>query len=475
MLSTSSKNGRLLMLGKIVILVLIAAAVIRSYFMNIRTDFGFLYGFIFVLAGGVTLVMISFTGAEIRRALMQSFGASGSDVEIRHSAFFWEAAARGFWMLGALGSVLNFMLDFDGLKSQESAGMGVLMIDILIRCLLTTFYGTVLALICLIPRSRLMGTLQGRLSLPNAAQGETPVSMGRPGWSFGTTIGYIVFFGALSLIAFHFSFARLWNMIPLILHPPSLFLVVGGALVLLFSSKEDSGRNLSVSFAAMGFIGSLMGCIQVLFGMASFSRSGSPQFIGEVAGGVLFVFATCTISLLGMVLAGAPLTDRAIRTGRVAAPSAFSRVSWYGFPLLTLILVPLAFIVVITPLPTPKPKITEVSAPVQEQRARYEARAPQSVPMDFVRANIQERNLIYKVNPAYPDQAKREGIQGTVKLTIVINEEGFVYEAKGNPGNNPVLEQAAIPAVRRWRFSPFLMKGVPVALETTATVNFTLK
>ena len=95
--------------------------------------------------------------------------------------------------------------------------------------------------------------------------------------------------------------------------------------------------------------------------------------------------------------------------------------------------------------------------------------------MDFVRANIQERNLIYKVNPAYPDQAKREGIQGTVKLTIVINEEGFVYEAKGNPGNNPVLEQAAIPAVRRWRFSPFLMKGVPVALETTATVNFTLK
>jgi protein TonB len=95
--------------------------------------------------------------------------------------------------------------------------------------------------------------------------------------------------------------------------------------------------------------------------------------------------------------------------------------------------------------------------------------------LDFVRGNIQETYLIYKVNPAYPGQAKREGIQGTVRLRIIINEEGFVYEVKGNAENNPVLEQAAIPAVKRWRFSPFLMKGVPVAIETTATVNFTLK
>lgn len=80
-----------------------------------------------------------------------------------------------------------------------------------------------------------------------------------------------------------------------------------------------------------------------------------------------------------------------------------------------------------------------------------------------------------QVNPAYPEQAKREGIEGSIKLTIIINEEGFVYEAKGNPGNNPVLEKAAIPAVKRWRFSPFLLKNVPVAIETTAMVYFDLK
>jgi TonB family protein len=475
MLSTSSRNNRLLILGKIVILLLIAAAVIRSYFMNTQANFVFPYGFIFVLVGGMALVMISFTGAEIRRALLPSVGASGNDAEIRHSAYFWEAAARGFWLLGGLGSVLNLMIGFEGLKHEQVAGTHVL-IDILIRCFLAMFYGILLAVICLIPRWRLMGKLQSGPLLPDTEQGEMPVFIGRAGWRFGTAFGYILFLLALALIATNFSVPMLWNMMPLIVHPPSLLLVVGGALALmLFSGEGSSGRNLSTSFAAMGFIGSLMGCIQVLFAIASFSMSGSPQLIGEVAGGVLFVFSTCVAALLGMVLVGAPLTDGAIRAGRVAAPSAFTRVSWYGFPLLTLILVPLAFLVITSPLPTPKPQLTEVSAPVQEQRAQYEARAPQSEPMDFVRANIQESNLIYRVNPVYPEQAKREGIQGTVKLAIVINEEGFVYEAKGNPENNPVLEQAAIPAVKRWRFSPFLMKGVPVAIETTATVNFTLK
>jgi TonB family protein len=321
-----------------------------------------------------------------------------------------------------------------------------------------------------------MGKLQCRRSLTNAEQGETPVSIGRPGFSLCTTIGYILFLGCLALIAFYFSVPMLWSIIRLIVNPPSLFVVVGGALVLmLFRGEGNSERNLSVSIAAMGLIGSLMGGIQILSGIASFSRMGNPVSIGEVAGGVLFTICSCVLALLGMVLVGAPLADRAIRSGQVAAPSLFSRISWYGFPLLTLVVVPLVFVTIVRPMPVPKPQLTEVSAPVQEQRALYEARAPQSEPMDFVRAPIQESNLIYRVNPVYPEQAKREGIQGIVKLTIIINEEGFVYEAKGNPGNNPVLEQAAIPAVKRWRFSPFLMKGVPVALETTATVNFALK
>jgi TonB family protein len=125
-------------------------------------------------------------------------------------------------------------------------------------------------------------------------------------------------------------------------------------------------------------------------------------------------------------------------------------------------------------MPRKRPQVTEVTVPFQEQRARYEARAPQSDPVR-IDANIQESHLIYRVNPAYPEQAKINSIQGTVKLAIIVNEEGFVYEARGNPGNNPVLEKAAIPSVKKWRFSPFLLKGVPVAIETMATVHFALR
>ncbi len=473
MLSTTSKNGRLLMLGKIVILVIIAAAVIRSYFMTTKTDFFDPYVFAFVLVGGVALMLISFAGTGIGRTLLHSVGVLGNDAEIRRSAFFWEAAARSFWMLGGLGSILNLMICFIGLKTVEFHGIGEI-IDALVRkSLLAMLYGMLLVVICLIPYWKLIGKLQNQQSLSNAESGETTQAIGRSGRIFGAVIGYVLFLSVLVSIPFAFSFAKLWSVMTDIIHSPALLVVVGGALVLmLFSGEANSGRTMSASFAAMGLIGCLMGCIQALFGITSFSISGKPVDIAGVANGCGFTVCCCFAALMGMMLVGAPLADRAIRTKHITAPSASSRLSWYGFPSLTLILVPLIVAAITTPLPRPKPKLTEVSAPVQEQKAAYEARAPQSEPINFPGAG---QFLIYRVNPAYPDQAKREGIQGTVKLTIIINEEGFVYDAKGSPENNPVLEKAAIPAVKRWRYSPFLMKGVPVAMETTVTVNFDLK
>ncbi len=472
MSSANSRKSSLLTLGKIVVLMILAAAMIRAYFMTTSANFLDSYGLIFVLVGGVALVMIGFPGAEIRRALVHAVRAPGESEEIRHSAYFWEAAARSFWILGALGSVLNLMFAFEGMKTEQVAGIGAV-IDELARCLLSTFYGTFLAVICLIPYWKLAGAIRNQQRLPQSEPGEPPVSTAGPGWVAGIVIGYVLFLSVFALIAFHFSFAWLWRMTPVIFYGPSLLMVFGGALVLmLFAGGAKSGSKLSVSFAAMGLIGALMGCIQILFSIAAFGRSGSAAYIGEAARGVTFILSSCFAALVGMILVGAPLADHAIRRERVAAPSAFSRVSWYAFPLLTLILVPLVTVLITTPLPRPKPQVTEVFAPVQEQRARYEARAPQSDPIDFTRASIEKGYLIYRVNPIYPEQAKREGIRGTVKLTVIINEEGFVYEVKGNPENNPVLEKAAIPAVKRWRFRPFLMKDVPVALETTITVNF---
>ena len=88
---------------------------------------------------------------------------------------------------------------------------------------------------------------------------------------------------------------------------------------------------------------------------------------------------------------------------------------------------------------------------------------------------VQESKLIHRVEPVYPEQALRDGIQGTVRLTIVINEEGFVYELRGMEGNNPILEEAAIDAVKQWQYSPTLLNGEPVAAQTMVTVIFNLK
>ena len=457
-------------MAAILILALMAARAMTSE--NLPGFFDS-YGLLFVFVGGVALVLISFPVAEIRSALKHAVGVSGNDAEIRHSAFFWEAAARGFWMLGGLRSILNLILTFVGMKAEETAGLGAI-IGGLAQCLLATFYGILLAVICLMPCWKLMGKLRNRPLLPDEGQSELSISA-RPGWGVGTVIGYVLFLTVLAWTAFNFSLQTLWGLLPAIFNLPAVLVVLGGTMALMiFVGGTNSAPRLSTAFAVMGFIASLMGFIQMLLGMSSFDIKGVSA-IGNVAGGVAFTIGSCFIALLGMVLMGAPLEDRAIRMGRATAPSAFSRVSWYLFPLLMLILGPLIIQMVVMPMPKDKPQLVEVSAPAQGQLARFEGRAPQSEPLDFLGADIQKGYLIYKVNPAYPEEAKRESIQGAVKLTIIINEEGFVYEVNGNPENNSILEKAAIPAVKRWRFRPFLMKDVPVALKTTVTVTFAQK
>ena len=464
MSSTNSAKTLLKVLGGILLLLLMSLAAIKSGHVS---DFVDPYGFIFILVGGIALVMISFSGNEVRRALMHAVGTPGEDAAIRLSVHFWEAAGRSFWMLGGFCGVLSVILGFEAMKTQETAGV-LAVINTMVRSLLYSFYGVLLAVICLIPCWKLIARLQSRPSLLDEEQDEASSTIGHRGLRYGAIIGYILFFSTLILTIPHLSRAMLWNALPSIVYWPSVLVVLGGALVLmLFVGSVNSGPPLSMSFASMGILGFLIAFIRMLLGI------GSSQIM-SVASNLVFILSSCFTALLGMILVGAPLEDRAVRTGRIAKPSAFSRISWYGFPLLTLVLVPLVIVVITTPMPRNKPQVTEVTVPFQEQRARYEARAPQSDPVP-IEANVQESHLVYRVNPVYPEQAKREGLKGSIKLTIIINEEGFVYEARGNPGNNPVLEKAAIPAVKRWRFIPFRLKDVPVAIKTTATVNFALK
>jgi TonB family protein len=81
--------------------------------------------------------------------------------------------------------------------------------------------------------------------------------------------------------------------------------------------------------------------------------------------------------------------------------------------------------------------------------------------------------IVRKVNPAYPEEARRARIQGTVLLRAVIDREGAISDLQYISGPNELVE-SAVDAVRQWRYKPYLLMGSPVEVETQIQINFTL-
>ncbi len=107
------------------------------------------------------------------------------------------------------------------------------------------------------------------------------------------------------------------------------------------------------------------------------------------------------------------------------------------------------------------------SAPVL---AKTPAPAPKRI---RVPARIAEANLVYDVAPKYPPEAGRARIEGTVVLLAVIGKDGTVEDVRVKSGLS-LLAQAAIEAVKQWRYRPYLLNGEPVEVDSQITINFTL-
>jgi protein TonB len=80
--------------------------------------------------------------------------------------------------------------------------------------------------------------------------------------------------------------------------------------------------------------------------------------------------------------------------------------------------------------------------------------------------------LLTKVQPIYPDLARRMNATGTVHVAIVVDTTGKVVSAKAIDGA-PVLRGSAELAVKQWRFKPSTINGVPVTGKGTVSVRFT--
>ena len=98
-------------------------------------------------------------------------------------------------------------------------------------------------------------------------------------------------------------------------------------------------------------------------------------------------------------------------------------------------------------------------------------------------AGTPDKNGVYRVggditpprrfgNPSYPADALAAGIDGVVVAEILVNEAGIVSDARVLK-SIPTLDDAALKAVREWRYDPTIVDGKAVPVRMTVTVNFT--
>jgi hypothetical protein len=306
-------------------------------------------GLFYLFFGSIAAALMGFTGREIATAFRQAAGQAGGEESLARSAHFWEAAARNAWIVGGLGSALNFTIAL----GRESGGIAAIS-NRMIQSFIVILYGLVLAVVCLVPAMKLSGKAEkARLhgdARPTPEAGSAVRTAVR-GMTSDRIIGYVLFAAVLVLtVVFLVRGQPQVGPLPigkLLLHWPSYLVVIGGTIAMaLFIGPGAGARAWTLGFALTGFIGLLMGLIQALLGFVHTN-------IAEISSAVAFIISASSLTLLGLVVVAAPLEDREIMDGRSQRAGSLSRLFWAAFPLLTFIFLVLTFIMVVTPMKKP--------------------------------------------------------------------------------------------------------------------------
>lgn len=99
---------------------------------------------------------------------------------------------------------------------------------------------------------------------------------------------------------------------------------------------------------------------------------------------------------------------------------------------------------------------------------------PNAIPRIQVNGEVQAAKTLKKVAPQYPDVARSEHLEGVVRLHAIIEKDGSVQQVRVVRGYCSLAE-AALPAVKQWRYTPTLLNGDPVEVDTTIDVIFALR
>jgi protein TonB len=90
-----------------------------------------------------------------------------------------------------------------------------------------------------------------------------------------------------------------------------------------------------------------------------------------------------------------------------------------------------------------------------------------------VAGNVLAAAIITRVQAIYPEEARKDHISGTVRLRIIVGKDGRVMQIEGVSGH-PLLQQAAIEAVRQWRYKTTMLKEQSVEVDSTVDMIFSL-
>lgn len=109
----------------------------------------------------------------------------------------------------------------------------------------------------------------------------------------------------------------------------------------------------------------------------------------------------------------------------------------------------------------------------KETPAAPEPHQPQAAPGQAVRVagGVIAGQILSKVAPVYPAEAKAACIQGSVILHAIIGKTGDIDQLQVVSGA-PELQASAIDAVHQWKYKPYLLNGEPTAVDTTITINY---
>lgn len=326
------KKFRVDFIAKILISACLILAGILAFSGSAPGSFFFLDSpsLIFVVLGAVAVTLMGFSFPEIGAAFRHALGSSGEPGKggLEKSVYFWEAAARNFYLMGVLMTVIGFVILMKNVASISHLW------QTLAICFVTTLYGLILAALSAIAGLRVSKKIDSPMQPRQEMQVE-PIKQGH-NWNIEKIIGAILFITTLG-----WAIMRADALI-IFIHWPSLLIVAGGAIlfVLLAGNGED-GLSTTLSFTFAGVIGILFGLVQMFYGALSIAR------IGE---GMTFAILSCVFALVGMMLGGVHRQDHAFKTGKAYKKITISRIAWYAFPVAALMLLFYIFVLSLIPI-----------------------------------------------------------------------------------------------------------------------------